>query len=154
LKTLVLAKNPDRVDRPGFFVSAPPLMESRMPRLAPLLLAALLASIVAGCQSRAERLVAENLYHLEKVVSILERTQGNMEACLAELEKYRVENAERIEEIRGISRDLLRGMAPDERAEFSRYSHERTDPLRGKVQTLAGRFPDPPRINLKIRDIL
>lgn len=125
-----------------------------MRRLAGPLPVLLFASLLVGCQSRAERLVAENLYHLERVASILERTQGNMEACVVELEKYRDENAERLEEVRGISRDLLRSMDTEERVEFSRYTHARTDPLRSKVKSLAASFPDPPRIHLKIRDIL
>jgi len=119
------------------------------------MLGALLALLpLLSCQSEAERLQAESLFHLENVVKILEATAGNTDAAVAELDKYLVEHRTRLLEVRALGSAMLRRMSPDERVRFQGEAMERARPLRERVETLAGTFPDPPRIFQKVRQFL
>jgi len=114
----------------------------------------LLLSLVLACQSEAERLQAETVYHLESALRILEETRGNTDAAVSNLEKYLSENRLRMAEIKTRAHLLMSRMAKEERDAFSRRAMERTRPLMERIETLARTYPDPPRIMAKLREFM
>ena len=114
----------------------------------------LLLSLVLACQSEAERLQAETVYHLESALRILEETRGNTDAAVSNLEKYLSENRLRMAETKTRGHLLMSRMAKEERDAFSRRAMERTRPLMERIETLARTYPDPPRIMAKLREFM
>ena len=110
--------------------------------------------ILPACQSDAERYHAETIYHLENVVGILERAAGNMDAAVNEIDRYYLDNQERIAKVRTDGLRLLDRMSPEDRTAFGKRALERTRHLRERIETLARTFPDPPRILLKVQRFL
>lgn len=118
------------------------------------LLMATIGLAAVACQSEAERLQGETLYHLENAIKILEDTPANTDAAIAALDKYLAENRERLALIRASAESLLKAMDPAEREAFARKALERARPLRQRIENLARTYPDPPRIMQKIQQFL
>jgi hypothetical protein len=118
--------------------------------LIPALLLLLLA-VPAGCQSEAERLQGETLFHMENALKILAMSPGNTDAACSNLQKYLDDNRERLTEIRSKGVALLQRMDAAEREAFARRALDRARPLREKLETVARTFPDPPRVLMKLQ---
>ena len=114
--------------------------------------AALLLAV--ACQSEAERLQAETVYHMEMAVQILERAAGNTEAAIDGLDKYLKEHEQRLLELRSMGASVLSRMSDDERARFRQRSMDRARAVRERIDTLARTFPDPPRILVKVSQFM
>ncbi|NOZ02583.1 MAG: hypothetical protein GXP54_11935 [Deltaproteobacteria bacterium] len=109
--------------------------------------------VLAGSQSEAERLQAESLFHLEKVLYILEHAHGKMDVAMSELDKFIKKNHERLEANRRDGRRVMSQMTPDERKSFSKRAMERVKSVKERIDTVVRTFPDPPRIFRKLREI-
>ncbi len=107
-----------------------------------------------ACQSEAERLQGESIYHLDQAVKILERTAGNTQAAIVELDKYLVDHRDRMLEARARGRSLLRNMSVEEQDVFRRRGMEQTKVLRERLDTLARTYSDPPRVLQKIQEFM
>jgi len=107
-----------------------------------------------ACQSEAERLQGESIYHLDQAVKILERTAGNLQAAMTELDKYLVEHRDRMLEAKARGRSLLRAMSAEDQDVFKSRALEKTRTLRERLDTLARTFSDPPRVLMKIQEFL
>lgn len=114
----------------------------------------LLIPIISSCQTEVERLQSESLFHLKNIVGILERTAGNTEMAIQELDKYWQNNKERIMEVRVKGAKILQQMSAEEREEFGKKSMEKARPLRERIETLSRTFPNPPLILSKIQQFL
>ncbi|MBM4395958.1 MAG: hypothetical protein FJ087_09735 [Deltaproteobacteria bacterium] len=122
---------------------------------AAILLGAIVSVLAAtGCQSQAERLHAETLFHMENAIKLLEQTPANTEAAVANLDKYLTDNRLRLAETRAAAQALMAKMPADEREAFARRALDRSRPLRERAETLARTYPDPPRIMLKLQQFL
>jgi len=122
----------------------------------PALAIAVVAGVMAmaGCQSEAERLQGESIYHLDQAVKILERTAGNTQAAIVELDKYLVDHRDRMLEARARGRSLLRNMSVEEQEVFRRRGMEQTKVLRERLDTMARTYSDPPRVLQKIQEFM
>lgn len=113
-----------------------------------------LAILSAGCQSDAERLHADSLYHLEKVLYILENSEGKNDVAIAELDKYLKKHGERLEANRRDGRRIMKKMTESERDRFARTALEKSKPVKERIDTVVRTFSDPPRIFRKLRELL
>ncbi len=119
-----------------------------------LLALGITVSVLAACQSEAERLQAESIYHLDQAVQILERSAGNLQGVLAELDKYLADNRDRMLDAKARGFNLLKKMSPGDRDAFQQRGMERTRPLRERMDTLARTYSDPPRVLAKLQEFL
>jgi hypothetical protein len=106
----------------------------------------------SACQSDAERVQGESFFHLEKLVKILESTANNTDAAIAEMDKYLVENRERILDVKASGIRMMERMSPAERDRFIARSAERVRPVKDRIEILVRTFPDPPRLLQKVQE--
>lgn len=119
-----------------------------------LVLAVVASAAVTACQSEVERLQGESIYHLDQAVQILERSAGNLQEALSELDKYLADNRDRMLDAKARGVSLLRKMSPDEQERFKRRALEKTQSLRERLDTLARTFSDPPRVLMKVQQFM
>jgi len=110
--------------------------------------------VLAGCQSEAERLQAQSLYHLTQVEKVLERHAGRTDEALAELDRYLKENGDEIRETNARGREILKSMSPEDRQDFVRRSLENARPVRERIETLTRTFPNSPQIVNRLRELM
>jgi hypothetical protein len=122
-----------------------------VPALAAL---ALLLVSATACQSEAERLQGETLYHLDQAVGILEHNAGNTDAAVAALDRYLVDNRDRIMEAKAKGILVMKRMSASEQESFRQRAMDRSRPLRERIDTLARTFSDPPRVLKKVQEFL
>lgn len=107
-----------------------------------------------SCHTEAERVRGEHIYLLDQVASILEECEGDTQKALERLEKFHDENRERILRNQERGKRVMEKMSSEERMRFSRESLEMTKPLVERINNLVQGFSDPPRVYLKLRQIL
>ena len=110
--------------------------------------------VSAGCQSEAERLHSESLYHLNKVLYILEHSEGKTDVAMAELDKFFAKYEDRLEANRNDGKQAMKKMSQSERERFARLALERSKTVKERIDTIVRTFPDPPRLFRKLREIL
>ena len=110
--------------------------------------------LAVACQSEAERLQAETVYHMEMAVQILERAAGNTEAAIDGLDKYLKTHEQRLLELRAMGSSVISRMSDEERAHFRSRSLDRARAVRERIETLARTFPDPPRVLAKVSQFM
>jgi len=109
---------------------------------------------MSGCQSEAERLQGESIYHLDQAVKILEHSVGNTQAALVELDKYLVVHRDRMLDARARGRSVMRNMSAEDQEAFKRRAMEQTRALREHLDTLARTYSDPPRVLSKVQEFM
>ncbi|MBL6974279.1 MAG: hypothetical protein ISR64_00980 [Deltaproteobacteria bacterium] len=127
-----------------------------MKSLHPIIVAAAAGLILAaaGCQSEAERLHADSLYHLEKVLYILEHSEGKNDVAMAELDKYLEKHGKRLAANRADGKRIMGKMSEAERDRFARTALEKSRPVKERIDTVVRTFSDTARIFRKLRELL
>jgi hypothetical protein len=119
-----------------------------------LIVVALCLTSISACQSEVERLQGESIFYLDQAVKILERVVPDTNTAIRELDKYMVDNRDRMLEAKARELSLMQKMTADEQARFKRRAAGQTRVLRERLDSLVRTFSDPPRVLMKIQQFL
>ncbi len=119
-----------------------------------MIVVALCLTSISACQSEVERLQGESIFYLDQAVKILERVVPDTNTAIRELDKYMVDNRDRMLEAKARELSLMQKMTADEQARFKRRAAGQTRVLRERLDSLVRTFSDPPRVLMKIQQFL